>query len=128
MWLWLPAAVTEQCCSWNLQPREQGHVTMPKIRCFLAIELDSGIHSVIASLVDSMAPMAPGVKWVVPENLHLTLKFFADIDETSTWEIFKAVRSSIGDLPPFQIRLEGVGAFPADDRPRTVWLLSLIHI
>ena len=95
---------------------------MPKIRCFLAIELDSGIHSVIASLVDSMAPMAPGVKWVVPENLHLTLKFFADIDETSTWEIFKAVRSSIGDLPPFQIRLEGVGAFPADDRPRTVWL------
>ena len=95
---------------------------MPKIRCFLAIELDQSIGSTIAALVDQMATTTPGVKWVVPENLHLTLKFLGDIDENSSWEIFKAVQSSIGDMPPFQLTVQSIGAFPADDRPRTIWM------
>ena len=95
---------------------------MSTIRCFLAVEIDDAARESITGLIRKMSVNAPDVRWAVPENLHLTLKFFGDVEETDTWEIFKAIQAALGDMPSFRMRFATVGAFPADDRPRAVWI------
>ena len=95
---------------------------MKKIRCFLAVELSDELAGPVGQLIHQLAPDGPGVKWVEPENLHLTLKFFGDIDELETYDIAKCVSRAIQGTEPFAIRLRGVGAFPGRDRPRTLWV------
>lgn len=51
----------------------------------------------------------PGARWIDPENYHLTLRFFGDVEGHVADEIANAldrVRRA-----PFQIALSGVGAF-----------------
>lgn len=62
-----------------------------------------------------------GVKWVEPENLHLTLKFLGE----TPGELVPQVESEIGQicdsLTPFQIAIQGTGCFPNKQRPRAYW-------
>jgi 2'-5' RNA ligase len=53
-------------------------------------------------------------------NIHLTLKFLGDVDETQL-ERVKTVVSSM-DLNPFNLSMKGIGVFPNLRRPRTVWV------
>jgi 2'-5' RNA ligase len=61
------------------------------------------------------------VSWVRPENLHLTLKFLGEVEESRIEEI----REQLGALEayaPFDMQLAGVGAFPPARRPRVIWI------
>ena len=52
------------------------------MRLFVAIEIDDAIRREAVRLIESLRPHAPGLKWVRPESLHLTLKFIGEIDGT----------------------------------------------
>ncbi len=52
---------------------------------------------------------------------HLTLRFFAEISTATAEEIGRRVRAAVASLTPFDLTIEGVGAFPSWDRPRVVW-------
>jgi 2'-5' RNA ligase len=53
---------------------------------------------------------------------HLTLRFLGEVAP----ERNEAISTRLGDVarqsPPFDLRLEGVGAFPDPARPRVVWV------
>jgi len=93
-----------------------------KLRTFIAVEVDAAVTGRAMDLVDKFRAVAADVKWVEPENMHLTVKFLGDVDITDTYEICRAVGQAVGDLPPFDLEIRGVGAFPNPHRPRTIWL------
>lgn len=93
-----------------------------KTRTFLAVELDKGVRRQIAGLIDLMTRQVSGIKWVESENIHLTLKFFGDVDELDIPEICQTVQETLSSHEAFSINCRGVGAFPHMARARTIWV------
>ena len=64
--------------------------------------------------------MAPQVKWVRAENLHVTLKFLGETESAklgALQNVLAAVRSS----DPVNLEFRGLGFFPNEKRPRVLW-------
>ncbi len=58
-----------------------------------------------------------------PENqMHLTMKFIGDVDDRKVPRIADAVTKAVEGIPPFEISLEGAGAFPNARDARVVWV------
>ena len=80
-------------------------------------------------LWDALAPLRGRreklpVKWVRPENIHLSLKFLGDVDETRESELEAALTqaaSSGNDPRPLTLQITGFGVFPDYHRPRVLW-------
>jgi RNA 2',3'-cyclic 3'-phosphodiesterase len=52
---------------------------------------------------------------------HLTLAFLGEVPEARVAEIAAALGLVAARTAPFEIALEGIGAFPSRERPRVVW-------
>ncbi|HCJ09555.1 MAG TPA: RNA 2',3'-cyclic phosphodiesterase [Clostridiales bacterium] len=95
---------------------------MAGIRSFVAVEADEGSRSEAARLIEALRRSGADVKWVSPENLHLTLKFLGDVPPGDVPEVASALELAVGGEAPFRVRLAGLGAFPSLSRPRVVWV------
>ena len=93
-----------------------------KIRTFVAVAISSAVRDRAAELIDEFRGTGAQVKWVEPQNLHVTLKFLGDVDSPEIDHVCRAVEQAVADAPPFEFELRGAGAFPDTRRPRTVWL------
>lgn len=84
-------------------------------RLFIAVDLPDDIKKSLAALGCGL----PGVRWLVPEHLHLTLRFIGEADAGQ----FAAIRQGVTGqgLPPFNCRLQGLGCFPPKGRPKVIW-------
>jgi RNA 2',3'-cyclic 3'-phosphodiesterase len=92
------------------------------IRSFLAIELPAAIQMKIGRIEEDLKSTSADVRWVSPEKIHLTLKFFGNIEEQSIDSIVEAVKGHVTDMRPFQIVVRGTGAFPNLKNPRVIWV------
>jgi 2'-5' RNA ligase len=92
------------------------------IRSFLAIELPKPILRKIEEVQGDLRLTHADVRWVNPEKIHLTLKFFGNIEESRINPIFKAIEEPIQNTPPFSLKVRGVGAFPQMRNPRVIWM------
>ena len=95
---------------------------MARTRTFIAVSASPGIRQAAQKLAAVLRPAAGDVKWVAPENLHWTLQFLGDVDELEIPALCSAVSTAVADLESFDVEARGAGAFPAADRPRTLWL------
>jgi 2'-5' RNA ligase len=93
-----------------------------KIRTFVAVEIDLNLGSGIEELMRQFRSSSMDVKWVEPENRHLTLKFLGDVDLNETYDVCRAVERAVEGIEPFDMELRGIGAFPNAKRPRTLWV------
>ena len=55
-------------------------------------------------------------------NLHVTLKFLGQIEETRVGAVAEALASVAARTPAFALDVRGLGAFPTPSRPRTLWV------
>ena len=93
------------------------------LRAFIAIEIPKEIKKQIASQTARLRQIVGrSVRWVSPENIHLTLKFLGDISSTNIDLLSQALNTEAGQYPPFEIDVTGLGAFPNLRRPRVIWL------
>ncbi len=92
------------------------------IRSFLAIALPETIHRRIEEVQGDLKSSHADVRWVNPGKIHLTLKFFGNIDEAAIESIVKAVEESVRAVSPFSLKVRGIGAFPNWRNPRVVWM------
>lgn len=96
---------------------------MEQIRSFIAIELPREIKLAIASLQDKLkASGGAPVRWVDPDNIHLTLKFLGDIDTGITGRIAAALEEAARGTHPFKVEVSGLGVFPNPRRVQVVWV------
>jgi 2'-5' RNA ligase len=93
------------------------------IRAFLALDPPEEILREIGRVQSRLKKMIRGhVRWVRPESIHLTLKFFGDIREESVESISALAEKAAADVGPFELAIGGAGVFPDMKRPRVVWL------
>jgi 2'-5' RNA ligase len=92
------------------------------IRSFLAIELPKPILRKIEEVQGDLRLTHADVRWVSPEKIHLTLKFFGNIEESRIDSIFKSIEELLQNTLPFSLKVRGVGAFPQMKNPRVIWM------
>jgi len=90
------------------------------VRLFIAIEIPEHIRTAFASLLRDFRPLAPQLKWVRPENLHVTLKFLGETDSTKL-AVLHNVLSGVRSAEPVNLEFRGLGFFPNEKRPRVFW-------
>jgi 2'-5' RNA ligase len=95
---------------------------MTTVRAFVALPLPEASLRIIGKLQQELATALPGVRWVKPETIHLTLAFLGDITEDSLEKLGSSMLSIGGLQSPVTATFSGVGAFPSRNRPRVVWL------
>ncbi len=93
------------------------------IRAFLAIDPPGEILQAIGRIQGRLQRLIRGeLRWVRPEAIHLTLKFFGDVSEDAVAAIAAAVEKTAAGAAPFSFAVIGVGVFPDRRRPRVLWL------
>lgn len=96
---------------------------MNAIRTFIAISLPDTIQQKLEEIVRRLkAAGVSGVRWVPAQNVHLTLKFLGDVSPANLDLLKKILQAEISRHHPFEIVIEGLGAFPNMRRPRVVWV------
>jgi len=94
---------------------------MEALRLFYAMFISSKIAETLARHISQCALSGADVKWVEPQNLHLTLKFLGEVQQERLEEILAAGESAADGIKAFKVFWEGFGAFPDFRRPRVVW-------
>jgi len=93
-----------------------------RIRTFIAIDVDKTIRARLVALQEKLTRSAPEVKWVEPENLHVTLLFLGEVDDRELGKVCAAVIKVCQEHPAFPMSIEGVASFGNPRRPRTLWV------
>ncbi len=84
-------------------------------RLFVAIDPSPEIRKQLSGICCGL----PGARWILPEQLHLTLCFVGEVSGTAFLDIREALVAI--KSTPFALRLQGVGFFPPRGQPRVVW-------
>ena len=99
------------------------------IRAFIAVGIDPKTVGRISEATDQLKPSIAGIRWAPLTNLHLTVKFLGDVEETTIDPIARALRQHIAPFPRFTINAKGLGVFPDVKRPQVLWVgLEGIHL
>ncbi len=61
------------------------------------------------------------LRWVREEQLHLTLRFFADLPPARSEAAAEAARAACATVPRFDLEVRGIGRYPAHGPLRVVW-------
>lgn len=93
-----------------------------KIRSFIAIPIHDEIKRSLGKLIATLRESGADIKWVRPDNLHLTLKFLGNIDDTQVTSITNRLDTIGENNSPFSFKLSGTGTFPGPGRPRVIWV------
>lgn len=93
------------------------------IRSFIAIDVnDPDLISKIIRIQEEIISSNAKLKPVETENLHFTLKFLGEVEE-SRLELVKGVMDDIlRDFQPFKMEIKSLGAFPTVSRPNVIWI------
>jgi 2'-5' RNA ligase len=89
------------------------------IRCFLALKVPA--ETALRRVLRELADMGRALKAVEPENLHITLKFFAAAEPNLIPEIHAIATVAAARHTRGQLTLTGLGVFPHAQRPNVVW-------
>ncbi|HTC23692.1 MAG TPA: RNA 2',3'-cyclic phosphodiesterase [Gemmatimonadales bacterium] len=92
------------------------------MRLFVALPITEPARGVIAGLLDRLRSSDWPVRWVRPEGIHLTLKFYGEVAPERLEVIEEAIRFAAAGTGPIPMRLSTLGAFPTTSRPRILWL------
>jgi 2'-5' RNA ligase len=106
--------------------RGDPYAGIPGRRLFMAVPLPEDARQAIERLVARVrAGGAPGereVRWVRLEVIHVTLRFLGPTLEPRIPDAVAAVRAAAATASPFEVALDGAGAFPGLARPRALWI------
>jgi 2'-5' RNA ligase len=96
----------------------------PLLRVFCAVELPPEVRAQAASYIKTLREAVPlaRVGWEREEKLHLTLKFFGEVEAERIQALTQALESAASLTDRFQLSIRGTGAFPPSGNPRVLWL------
>jgi 2'-5' RNA ligase len=66
------------------------------------------------------------IKWINPENIHITLAFLGDTDEELIKDISSMLEKVCGNSGNFELTIRGTGVFRNINDPRIIWT-NIVH-
>ena len=93
-------------------------------RMFCAIELPEVIRTRIEKHVERLRVAVPEsqASWTRVNNIHLTLKFFGNVEVSRVERISDALSRAVEGLSQFIVSIGETGAFPNSKQPRVLWI------
>jgi 2'-5' RNA ligase len=95
---------------------------MARLRTFIAVDLGKAIRDRCVALQEVLARAGTDVKWVEPENLHVSLLFLGEVEDRDAADLCRAVAEVCAGHAPFAMHVETAGCFPNPRRPRVLWV------
>ncbi|MDD4879148.1 MAG: RNA 2',3'-cyclic phosphodiesterase [Candidatus Omnitrophica bacterium] len=91
------------------------------LRTFIAIELPAEARDKLVSVLEALKRSGADIKWVEPENIHLSLRFIGDVSPDKAEEIKKLLAGTAAGFKSFELTMKGIGAFPDLSFPKVIW-------
>lgn len=94
------------------------------VRTFVAVEVPAEVGDGVYEIQERLKalPALHNLRWVDPFDSHITIKFLGDVEVARLPAIVEALDGVAENWEPFEVRLEGLGAFPNVLRPNSFWL------
>ncbi|MCJ7653630.1 MAG: RNA 2',3'-cyclic phosphodiesterase [Actinobacteria bacterium] len=92
-----------------------------KLRVFIGLPLSREVRRYVADIAQELSRRISEVRWVAPENLHVTLKFIGACDGGKVTGIVKVIKESAAYLP-ITLKVGGIGGFPSQGSARVIWV------
>ena len=93
-------------------------------RVFCAMELPDELRAQLQDHISKLRKAVPDVaaSWSRVENIHLTLKFFGNVEVKRIEKISAAAERTVRQFSTFPIAIGGTGVFPRPNRPQVLWI------
>jgi 2'-5' RNA ligase len=97
------------------------------VKLFAAIDIGEELRAEVARARGEIqgrieaVKEVPRVSWVAPQSLHVTLKFFGEVNDARAALLTRILEAPF-EMPPFQVEWRGLGAFPSPRQPRALWM------
>ncbi len=92
------------------------------MRAFIALTLPEQVRRSLTALQHQLADAGADVKWVSPEQLHVTLKFLGEIPPPAPDAVESLLGQVAAQTSSFLAAAGPVGAFPSVRAPRVIWV------
>ncbi|MBI5592992.1 MAG: RNA 2',3'-cyclic phosphodiesterase [Deltaproteobacteria bacterium] len=92
------------------------------IRTFIAVTLPESLTDLVSEIQKTLKTQGLRIAWVVPGNVHLTLKFLGDIEPADVDPIAAVMSECAQPIAPLTLSARGLGVFPDLRHPRVLWL------
>jgi len=90
------------------------------VRLFVAVDPPS---DVVAALEQALGERDDRLRWVPPEQWHLTLVFCGEVDDWRVADLSARLGRAAARTSPFSLRLAGAGTFPKQAaKARVLWV------
>ena len=91
-------------------------------RIFLTLDINDGVRGRVRAVQDDLKSAPGKIRWVVPQNMHVTLCFLGDMADDLLAEVCKAARRVASGHQPFDFDVRGVLCIPPAGRLRMLWI------
>jgi RNA 2',3'-cyclic 3'-phosphodiesterase len=92
------------------------------LRAFIALEMPREVAVAAGKARLALEVAGIRLRWVHPENIHLTLRFLGDVPEKDIPGLGQAMGEAATGVSPFSLKVKGVGVFPGMSRPSVVFM------
>jgi 2'-5' RNA ligase len=90
-------------------------------RIFAAIKIHPSENFIYLMYQLKQALRNENIKWVEPNNIHITLKFFGETEESGIAEINNQLEMVSSRHKSFKFYIKGTGIFGSSYNPRVIW-------
>jgi 2'-5' RNA ligase len=97
------------------------------VRLFIGVALDEPVRLAAADVARRLEARLAGVardfkaRWIPAANLHITVWFLGEVDDPAAAALVECLAAPLG-MSPFELAVQGCGAFPKSGAPRVVWI------
>lgn len=86
------------------------------MRYFIAVPLPDRVCD---NLVQWQGSMPDGIRKVLPDQMHITLRFLGNVSQ----EMIQPLRNTLTEVTEelFEVGIHGTGSFPFEGKPKVLW-------
>jgi 2'-5' RNA ligase len=94
---------------------------METIRAFIAVDLGEELRTALGRVQRILQRAHADVKWVKPENIHLTMAFLGNVSIDDIRPLETAMDRALRRVEPFTLKIGGTGTFGKPKHPGIIW-------
>lgn len=93
------------------------------MRLFIAALIPDTVRDALHKAREHLQRAVPdrALRWVAPDNYHITLLFLGEQDDGRLPAIVQAMKAARAGVSPFTVAVQGLGVFPNWNRPNVLW-------